>query len=64
MRDELQEELTLFRETVVRFIENEIAPHYEQWGKGQISAQVSLAQNGRRRSTMLRPARNIRWIWC
>jgi len=31
MRDELQEELTIFKETVNRFIENEIAPFYHEW---------------------------------
>ena len=36
MRSELQEELKLFRQTVVRFIENEIAPHYEQWEKNKL----------------------------
>jgi len=36
MRSELQEELTIFRETVIRFIENEIAPHYEQWEKDKL----------------------------
>lgn len=36
MRSELQEELSIFRETVVRFIENEIAPHYEQWEKNKL----------------------------
>lgn len=31
MRSELQEELNIFRETVIRFIENEVAPNYEAW---------------------------------
>jgi len=36
MRSELQEELKHFRETVIRFIENEIAPHYEQWEQDKL----------------------------
>ncbi len=36
MKSELQEELNIFKESVVRFIENEIAPHYEQWEKDKI----------------------------
>ena len=32
----LQDELRLFRETVRRFIDREIAPHYEQWEKDKI----------------------------
>ena len=36
MRSELQQELTIFKETVVRFIENEIAPNYEQWEQDKI----------------------------
>ena len=33
---ELNEELELFRDNVQRFIEREIAPHYEQWEKDEI----------------------------
>ncbi len=36
MRSELQEELGIFKETVLRFIENEVAPHYEEWEKNKI----------------------------
>lgn len=34
--DNQNEELMIFRETVIRFIENEIAPHYEQWEKDKL----------------------------
>lgn len=34
--DSQNEELKLFRETVLRFIENEIEPNYEQWEKDKI----------------------------
>ncbi len=30
------EELNLFRETVIKFIENEVAPNYEQWEKDKL----------------------------
>lgn len=33
MKDELSEELALFREMVTRFIESEIVPRYEDWEK-------------------------------
>lgn len=36
MSNELQEELSIFKETVVRFIENEVAPHYEEWEKNKL----------------------------
>jgi len=36
MSSELQEELNIFRETVVRFIENEISPHYDEWENNKI----------------------------
>ena len=36
MRSELQQELNIFKETVLRFIDNEIAPYYEQWEKDKI----------------------------
>ena len=36
MSNELQEELSIFKETVVRFIENEVAPQYEAWEKNKI----------------------------
>jgi acyl-CoA dehydrogenase len=36
MKTELQQELNIFRETVVRFIEKEVAPHYEEWEKNKI----------------------------
>ncbi|GLP95049.1 acyl-CoA dehydrogenase family protein [Paraferrimonas sedimenticola] len=37
MKDnELQQELDLFRDTLVRFMDNEIAPHYEQWEKDKL----------------------------
>jgi len=32
----MQEELDLFRENVRRFIEQEVAPHYEQWERAEI----------------------------
>ncbi|MFT5161668.1 MAG: acyl-CoA dehydrogenase [Alteromonadaceae bacterium] len=34
--DSQNEELNIFRKTVKRFIENEIAPHYEQWEKDKL----------------------------
>lgn len=34
--DSQNEELNLFRETVIKFIENEVTPHYEQWEKDKI----------------------------
>jgi acyl-CoA dehydrogenase len=34
--EDLQEELNIFRETVISFIENEVAPHYEQWEDNKI----------------------------
>lgn len=36
MRSDLQEELSIFKETVTRFIENEVAPHYEEWENNKI----------------------------
>lgn len=36
MKAELQEELNIFKESVTRFIESEVAPHYEQWEKDKI----------------------------
>jgi len=36
MSNELQEELNIFKEMVVRFIENEVAPQYEEWEKNKI----------------------------
>jgi acyl-CoA dehydrogenase len=36
MKQQLQEELNIFRETVVRFIKHEIAPYYEQWEKDKL----------------------------
>jgi acyl-CoA dehydrogenase len=39
MRSELQEELNIFKETVIRFIENEIAPFYEEWEKNKLVPQ-------------------------
>ncbi len=32
----MQEDLDLFRENVRRFIEQEVAPHYEQWERAEI----------------------------
>ncbi len=46
MRSELQEELNIFKESVVRFIENEIAPHYEQWEKDKIIPKSVWHQMG------------------
>ena len=46
MRTELQEELNIFRETVVRFIDNEITPHYEQWEKDKIIPKSVWHQMG------------------
>lgn len=34
--DNLQEELNIFRETVLSFIDNEVAPHYDEWEKNKI----------------------------
>jgi acyl-CoA dehydrogenase len=34
--DNLQEELNIFRETVLSFIANEVAPHYDDWEKNKI----------------------------
>lgn len=36
MRSELQEELNIFRETVGRFIENEISPYYAKWEEDKV----------------------------
>ncbi|WP_233520586.1 acyl-CoA dehydrogenase family protein [Flocculibacter collagenilyticus] len=36
MDSSYNEELNIFRETVVKFIENEIAPFYEEWEKNKI----------------------------
>ncbi len=36
MRSELQAELKIFTETVIRFIENEIAPYYHTWEKNKL----------------------------
>lgn len=46
MRNELQEELNIFRDTVVRFIENEIAPHYETWEKNKIVPKTFYQKMG------------------
>ena len=46
MRSELQEELNIFKESVVRFIDNEIAPHYEQWEKDKIIPKSVWHQMG------------------
>ncbi|PKI16192.1 acyl-CoA dehydrogenase family protein [Colwellia sp. 12G3] len=46
MRSELQQELNIFRETVLRFIDNEIAPHYEQWEKDKIIPKSVWHQMG------------------
>ncbi|MBL4607921.1 MAG: acyl-CoA dehydrogenase family protein, partial [Pseudomonadales bacterium] len=35
--DPCSEELTLFRETVRKFIKDEIMPHYDEWEKAQIT---------------------------
>jgi len=32
----LQEEIRLLRENVKRFVETEVAPHYDQWEKDEI----------------------------
>ncbi|MFT4938927.1 MAG: acyl-CoA dehydrogenase [Paraglaciecola sp.] len=34
--EDLQEELNIFRETVISFIENEVAPHYDEWENNKI----------------------------
>lgn len=39
MSNELKEELNIFKETVIRFIENEVAPEYKQWEKDKIIPQ-------------------------
>jgi len=36
MESELKAELSLFRDNVIRFIDNEIIPHYEQWERDEI----------------------------
>lgn len=46
MRNELQEELNIFKETVVRFIENEVAPQYEEWEKNKIIPKAFYQQMG------------------
>ncbi len=33
---EVNEELTMYRDMVLRFLEQEVAPHYEQWEKDQL----------------------------
>ena len=46
MSNELQEELNIFKETVVRFIENEVAPQYEAWEKNKIIPKSFYQQMG------------------
>jgi len=46
MRSELQQELNIFKETVLRFIDNEIAPYYEQWEKDKIIPKSVWHQMG------------------
>jgi len=46
MRNELQEELNIFKETVVRFIENEVGPRYEEWEKNKIIPKAFYQQMG------------------
>ncbi len=46
MSNELQEELTIFKETVVRFIENEVAPQYEEWEKNKLIPKSFYQQMG------------------
>jgi len=46
MSNDLQEELTIFKETVRRFIENEVAPHYETWEKNKIIPKSFYQQMG------------------
>ena len=45
----MNEELTLFRDNVRRFIAEEVAPHYEQWEKAEIFPRqlwTKLGQQG------------------
>ena len=46
MRSELQESLAIFKETVVRFIENEVAPNYETWEINKIIPKAFYQQMG------------------
>ena len=46
MTDNMTEELNIFREMVVSFIENEVAPHYEQWEKDKIVPKVLWQKMG------------------
>lgn len=46
MRSELQEELNIFREMVIRFIENEIAPNYEEWENNKIIPKAFYEKMG------------------
>jgi acyl-CoA dehydrogenase len=46
MNSELQEALSIFKETVVRFIENEVAPQYEAWEKKKIIPKAFYQKMG------------------
>jgi len=46
MSNELQEELNIFKETVIRFIENEVAPQYEEWEKNKLIPESFYQQMG------------------
>lgn len=46
MSNALQEELNIFKETVIRFIENEVAPKYVEWEKNKIIPKSFYQQMG------------------
>ena len=50
-----------FRETVKRFVENEITPYYAQWEKDGIVSRDVMASRWRSGFIMYLGARGIRW---